>query len=67
VGAHHRLRDPREGLHPPAPHAAGGDARHLCRPRRAGGRDYLRASASPRWSCCRSTPSSTTASCSRRA
>ena len=50
--------------HPKVPESA---ARHLCRPRHRGGRSTTSSrSASPRSSCCRCTPSSTTAICSRR-
>ena len=50
------------------PARARGAARHLRRPRAARRWSTTSAaSASPRSSCCRSTPSSTTATCSRRA
>ena len=68
VGPDDLLRDAREGLHQAASGGAGEPARHLCRPRRA--RRWWttsRASASPRSSCCRSTPSCRTSTCWTRA
>ena len=67
VGAHHHLRDPRQGLDQAPPARARGAPRHL-RGARLPGRPRAPqgSSASPRSSCCRSTPSSTTAICSTR-
>ena len=67
LGEDHHLRGPREGPDQEPSAGARAPARHLCGPRQPRTCSTTsRASASPRWSCCRSTPSCRTTTCRRK-